>query len=106
MEQITVAGHPEPVAVSEIAARQLRERLDAVREQRGADAADHLEQLVGQRIGILLAAGTPSIDVATMRSIVNYVELPAEEETPAGLGRTLENLREKLSQRGGLQNMG
>ena len=44
MEQITVAGHPEPVPASAVAARLLAERLESVRESRGADAADNLEQ--------------------------------------------------------------
>ena len=40
MEQITVAGHPEPIPASPVAARMLHERLEETREKRGADAAD------------------------------------------------------------------
>ena len=102
MELITVAGHPEPVKASPVAARLLREKLEATREKRGEDAADRLENLVGARIGSLLAAGTPSIDVATMRSIVDYIELPSEDEPePTGLGRAVQGLKDKLAQRGG-----
>ncbi|GAA1323197.1 hypothetical protein GCM10009592_05260 [Brachybacterium rhamnosum] len=102
MEQITVAGHPEPVPASEVAARLLRQRLDSVRDERGDAAADKLEKLVGARIGTLLANGTPSIDVATVRAIVDYVELPAEDEAePTGLGKTIRGIKDKLAQRGG-----
>ena len=100
MEQITVAGHPEPVPASAVAARLLAERLESVRESRGADAADNLEQLVGKRIGTLLEGGMPSIDVATMRAIVNYVETPEEEDTSTALGRAVQGLRDKAAQRG------
>jgi hypothetical protein len=101
MEQITVAGHPEPVPASPVAARLLRERLESVREQRGPEAADHLEELVGRRIGTLLDGGAPSIDVATMRSIVEYIELPSEDEPPpTGLGKVVQDLRDKAAQRG------
>lgn len=101
MEQITVAGHPEPIPVSPVAARQLRERLETVREERGEDAAGALETLVGRRIGTLLEGGMPSIDVATMRSIVDYVELPSEDAPPpTGLGKVFHDLRDKASQRG------
>ena len=100
MEQITVAGHPEPVPASAVAARLLAERLESVRESRGADAADNLEQLVGERIGTLLEGGMPSIDVATMRAIVNYVEIPEEEDTSTALGRAVQGLRDKAAQRG------
>lgn len=102
MELITVAGHPEPVKASPVAARLLREKLEDTREKRGEDAANRLEALVGERIGNLLAAGTPSIDVATMRSIVDYIELPSEDEPePTGLGRAVQGLKDKLAQRGG-----
>ncbi|MEE1619652.1 hypothetical protein [Brachybacterium sp. J153] len=102
MELITVAGHPEPVKASPVAARLLHERLDSVRDSRGDQAAAALERLVGERIGTLLAAGTPSIDVATMRSIVDYIELPSEDEpAPTGLGKTLQGIKDKLAQRGG-----
>lgn len=100
MEQITVAGLPEPVSVSAVAARQLTERLQTVRETRGAEAAENLETLVGKRIGTLLEAGMPSIDVATMRAIVNYVEIPEEEDTSTPLGRAVQGLRDKAAQRG------
>ena len=56
-----------------------REANDQREAMRGPDAADRLETLVGERIGTLLAGGMPSIDVATMRSIVEYIELPSEE---------------------------
>lgn len=102
LEQITVAGHPEPVPASPVAARMLADRLEAAREKRGEEAAAHLETLVGQRIGTLLAGGMPSIDVATMRSIVDFVETPAEEEdAPSGVGRAVRGIKEKLAQRGG-----
>lgn len=102
MELITVAGHPEPVKASPVAARLLREKLKTTREKRGEDAANRLETLVGERIGSLLAAGTPSIDVATMRSIVDYIELPSEDEPePTGLGKAVRGLKDKLAQRGG-----
>ena len=102
MEQITVAGHPEPVPASEVAARLLQQRLDSVRDHRGEAAATALEKLVGARIGSLLAGGMPSIDVATMRSIVDYVELPSEDEPePTGLGKAFRGMKDKLAQRGG-----
>lgn len=102
MEQIPVAGHPEPVPASAAAERMLHQRLDAAREARGTEAADALETLVGQRIGSLLEGGMPSIDVATMRAIVDYVETPAEEEENAsGLGRAVNGLKERLARRGG-----
>lgn len=102
MEQITVAGHPEPIPASPVAARMLADRLETAREKRGEDAAAHLETLVGQRIGTLLEGGMPSIDMATMRSIVDFVETPEEEEGPkSGLARGVQGIREKLAQRGG-----
>ena len=103
MEQITVAGHPEPVPTSPVAARMLADRLETAREKRGDEAAAHLETLVGQRIGTLLAGSAmPSIDVATMRAIVDFVETPAEEEAEAtGLGRAVRGIKDKLAQRGG-----
>src|SRR5690625_6692907 len=79
MEHITVAGHPEPIPASEVAARLLRERLESVREERGADAADALEKLVGARLGALLEEGKPSIDVANMRAVVDYADIPEED---------------------------
>jgi len=102
LEQITVAGHPEPIPASPVAARMLADRLETAREKRGDEAAAHLETLVGQRIGTLLAGGMPSIDVATMRAIVDFVETPAEEEDEAtGLGRAVRGIKDKLAQRGG-----
>lgn len=102
MEQISVAGHPEPVPASAAAERMLRQRLDAARDERGQEAADGLEQLVGQRIGQLLASGVPSIDVATMRAIIEFVELPAEDEDqPAGIKGAFQGIKDKLAQRGG-----
>lgn len=102
MEQISVAGHPEPVPASAAAERMLRQRLDAARESRGQEAADGLEVLVGQRIGVLLAGGAPSIDVATMRAIVDHVELPAEDEDePTGIKGAFQGIKDKLAQRGG-----
>lgn len=100
MEQITVAGHPEPVPASAVAARQLAERLDKVRATRGVEAAEALEILVGQRIGTLLEGGMPSIDVATMRAIVDYVEIPEEEDNSTALGRAVQGIRDKAAQRG------
>src|SRR5690625_7078214 len=67
MDHITVAGRPEPIPASEVAARLLRQRLETVREERGADAADALEALIGARLGTLLEEGKPSIDVANMK---------------------------------------
>ena len=102
LEQITVAGHPEPVPASEVAARLLQQRLDSVRDERGDAAGTAFEKLVGARIGTLLENGTPSIDVATMRAIVDYVEIPAEDESePTGLGKTIRGIKDKLAQRGG-----
>lgn len=102
MEHISIAGRPEPVPVSAAAERMLRERLEEARGSRGDAAADGLEALVGQRIGVLLEGGMPSIDVATMRAIVDHVELPAEdEEEPTGIGRALQGIKDKLAQRGG-----
>lgn len=100
MEQISVAGHPEPVPASAAAERMLRQRLDAAREERGQEAADGLEVLVGRRIGVQLAGGVPSIDVATMRAIVDHVELPAEDE-PTGIKGAFQGIKDKLAQRGG-----
>lgn len=101
MDQITVAGHPDPIPASTVAAAMLQQRLEAAREKRGAEAAERLEVMVGERIGTLLEGGMPSIDVATMRSIVDFVETPVEDEGPSsGLGRVLRDIREKTSQRG------
>ncbi|PMC74910.1 MULTISPECIES: hypothetical protein [unclassified Brachybacterium] len=101
MEQISVAGHESPVPASERAAALLRERLEAARADRGAEAAERLEQLVGERIASLLDGGAPSIDYGQMLAIVNYVELPREDEPePTGLGKVLHDLKEKASQRG------
>lgn len=89
---------------SEVAARLLWGRLDAVRDERGdaAAVAVAVEKLVGARIGSILDRGVPSIDVATMRAIVDYVELPSEDEPePTGLGRTIRGIKDKLAQRGG-----
>jgi hypothetical protein len=101
LEHITVAGHPEPIPTSPVAAKLLQQRLDEAREKRGAEAAENLETLVGKRIGTLLEGGAPSIDLATMRSIVDYVEIPAEEDNATGLRRALRGVKEKLDQRGG-----
>lgn len=106
MEQITVAGHPKPVPTSAVAAALLTQRLEAAREKRGAEAAEVLEVLVGERIGTLLEEGVPSIDLATMRSIVDFVETPEEEDTASGLGRALRGIREKAAQRGGPRSLG
>ena len=103
MEHITVAGHPEPIPASEVAARLLRERLESVREERGADAADALEKLVGARLGALLEEGKPSIDVANMRAVVDYAEIPEEEDNASGLERALRGVKDKLAQRGGMR---
>lgn len=102
MEQLTVTGHPDPIPASEVAARMLRDRLDAVRSTRGEEAAGALEGLIGARLGSLLAGGMPSIDVATMRSVVDYIELPSEDDPEAtGLGRTMQGWKERWAQRGG-----
>ena len=103
MEHITVAGSPEPVPTSPVAEKLLRERLETAREKRGDEAADRLETLVGERIATLLGGGMPSIDLATMRSIVDFVETPAEEEEASGLGRAQQGVKEKLAQRGGMR---
>ena len=100
MDQITVAGHPDPIPVSPVAASLLQQRLETVRETRGAAAADHLEHLVGTRIGQELAEGMTSIDLATMRSIVDFVETPAEEEDTSTLGRMVQGLKDKAALRG------
>ena len=100
MDHITVAGHPDPIPASPVAARLLAQRLESVRETRGAAAADNLEQLVGARIGEELAEGMPSIDLATMRSIVDFVETPVEDEDLSGVGRLVQGLRDKAAQRG------
>lgn len=100
MDHITVAGHPDPIPASPVAARLLEQRLESVRETRGAAAADNLEQLVGARIGQELSEGMPSIDLATMRSIVDFVETPAEDEDLSGVGRLVQGLRDKAAQRG------
>lgn len=101
MEQITVAGSPEPIPASPVAEKLLRQRLETAREKRGDEAADNLEKLVGQRLASLLEEGMPSIDLATMRSIVDFVETPEEEDDASGLGRALQGVKEKLAQRGG-----
>src|SRR5690625_5587757 len=84
MEHITVAGRPEPIPASEVAARLLRQRLETVREERGADAADALEALIGARLGTLLEEGKPSIDVANMKAVADYAEVPGEEDNASG----------------------
>ncbi|MDN5822050.1 MAG: hypothetical protein L0H39_11235 [Brachybacterium sp.] len=100
MDQITVAGHPDPIPASPVAAALLHRRLETARETRGAEASENLEKLVGARLGQLLAEGVPSIDLATMRSIVDFVETPAEEEDTSGLGRMVQGIRDKAAQRG------
>lgn len=100
MDQITVAGHPDPIPTSPVAAALLTQRLEAARETRGAEAAANLEMLVGARIGQELAEGLPSIDLATMRSIVDFVETPVEDEDTSGLGRVVQGIRDKAAQRG------
>lgn len=101
MEQITVAGQPEPFPASAPAIKLLQQRLETAREKRGAEAADALEVLVGERLASLIEGGMPSIDMATMRSVVDFVETPEEEDTASGVGRALRGVREKLAQRGG-----
>lgn len=101
MEDIDIAGCPEPFRASTVAARLLRERLERARVERGADEALAYETLIGQRVAFLLEGGMHSIDVATMRAIVDYVEIPEEEDTATGLGRAVRGFREKLAQRGG-----
>ena len=103
MEHITVAGHPEPIPASEVAAKLLRQRLETVRQERGADAADTLEGLIGARLGALLEEGKPSIDVANMRAVVDYAEIPEEEDNASGLERALRGVKDKLAQRGGMR---
>ena len=103
MEHITVAGRPEPIPASEVAARLLRQRLETVREERGADAADALEALVGARLGALLEEGKPSIDVANMKAVVDYAEIPEEEDNASGVERALRGVKDKLAQRGGMR---
>lgn len=100
MDQITVAGHPDPIPASPVAAELLARRLEAVRDARGAAAADNLEHLVGTRIGEELAEGMPSIDLATMRAIVDFVETPVEDEELSGMGRLVQGIRDKAAQRG------
>lgn len=100
MDQITVAGHPDPIPASPVAATLLQQRLETARESRGAAAAENLENLVGARIGQLLEEGTHSIDLATMRSIVDFVETPVEDEDTSGLGRMVQGIRDKAAQRG------
>ena len=102
MEQITVAGCPDPVPASPVAANLLRERLEQTRQQRGPEAAEHFEKLVGERLGQLLESGKPSIDLGNMRAIVNYAEIPPEEDEPTtGLAGAFRGLKDKLAQRGG-----
>ena len=101
MEHITVAGHPEPVPASPVAAKLLRERLEETRQKRGAEAAAQLEARVGERIGQLLASGKPSIDLGNMRAIVNYADVTPEEEPTSGLGGAIRGIKDKLAQRGG-----
>ncbi|MFC7375431.1 hypothetical protein ACFQS2_03555 [Brachybacterium sp. GCM10030267] len=101
LEHITIAGYSEPFPASEVAVALLHDRLETAREKRGPEAAQRLEKLVGERIGLELAEGKPSIDLATMRSIVDFVELPEEEDNVSGLGRAVRGIREKLAQRGG-----
>lgn len=102
MEHITVAGHPEPVPASPVAAKLLRERLEETRQKRGAETADQLEARVGERIGQLLASGKPSIDLGNMRAIIDYADvLPEEDEPTTGLGGAIRGIKEKLAQRGG-----
>ncbi|WP_232820232.1 hypothetical protein [Brachybacterium sp. YJGR34] len=101
MEHLTVAGHSEPIPTSAVAASLLEKRLEETRSARGAEAADALEALVGERLGSLLEGGMPSIDLATMRSVVDFVETPKEDEAPAtGLGRVVQDLKDKAAQRG------
>src|SRR5699024_11980276 len=103
MDHITVAGLPEPSPASEVAARLLRQRLETVREERGADAADALEALIGARLGTLLEEGKPSIDVANMKAVVDYAEIPEEEDNASGVERALRGVKDKLAQRGGMR---
>ncbi|MDO5661562.1 MAG: hypothetical protein Q4G40_02600 [Brachybacterium sp.] len=102
MEHITAPGHPDPIPASPVAAKLLRERLDKVHEEQGADAASAFEARVGERLVLLLNSGKPSIDLGNMRAIVNYADTPVEdEEEPTGIRRALDGLRDKLAQRGG-----
>lgn len=104
MEQITVAGHPDPIPVSPVAAKLLRERLEVTRQKRGAEAAEQFEKLVGERLGQLLESGKPSIDLGNMRAAVTYAEVPPEEDEPTtGIGGAIRGIKDKLAQRGGLQ---
>jgi hypothetical protein len=101
VEEVILAGRDTPFPMSEVAARRLRERLDATRSDRGAAEAEALEQRIADRIASRLANGTPSIDVATMRSIVEFIDTPAEEDPePTGLGKMVANLSDRLQQRG------
>lgn len=103
MEHITVAGHPEPIPTSAKAAELLQDRLDSARQKAGPDGAAEVEayeKKIGERIGMLLKGGMPSIDLATMRSITDYVNIPDEPEEPeSGLGRVLRGIRSVLPER-------
>jgi hypothetical protein len=102
VEEVTLAGRDEPFPMSEVAARRLDERLDEARAGRSAAEAEAFEERIADRIAARLADGTPSIDVATMRSIVDFIDTPGEEEEPepTGLGKMVSNLSDKFQQRG------
>src|SRR5699024_708761 len=102
MEHITVAGHHETIPASQVAARLLRERLENVSEERGADAADALEKMVGARLGALLEEGKTNNDVANMQAIMYYADIPEDDEA-SGLERALRGVQDKLAQRGGMR---
>lgn len=102
MEEISIAGHGEPIPVSAVAARMLRERMEEAAQKRGPEEAAAFEELIGVRLGSLIDSGMSSVDVATMRSVVLYVETPVEEEeATSGLGRAVQGFRDRLAQRGG-----
>lgn len=103
MEYITVAGHPEPVPTSAKAVELLQDRLDKARAKAGPGGAAEVEayeRRIGERIGTLLAGGMPSIDLATMRSIADFVNVPEEPEPEdTGLGKVLRGIRRILPER-------
>ncbi|MFC0673159.1 hypothetical protein [Brachybacterium hainanense] len=101
MEHITVAGRTTPFPLSRTAARLLQERLDAALAQRTPEAAADYEARIGDRIAEKLADGAHSIDMATLRGIVDFVDTPVEEEVePTGLGKVFQGIGERLERRG------
>lgn len=103
MEHITVAGHPEPVPVSPRAVELLHDRLESARAKAGPDGAAEVaayEARIGERIGTLLEDGMPSIDLATMRAIADFVNTPELPETPvSGFSRLLRGISEAMPSR-------